>query len=413
MEMGCITTDRRGTKSGALVRRKPMQLARLWIVIGMCCGALAVVGCERTEEHAAASAPTPAVAPPNAALIVLPPDSSQVQQLRVQPVDMVQVPTDEVTAPAKVVLNPNRIARVALPVPGRVTRLLVMLGDAVTQGQPLLTIDSPDAHAAIAAVLQAEATERQAKATLAKAHKDLDRTTRLFEAGAGAKKDVIAAENDHTQAQEALAQAQAMRQQALHKLTLLGLQPSDFGQQIVVRAPFAGKVIEISVGPGDYRSDTSVPLMTIADLSKVWVSADVPEPSLRFVGLGEPVDIEFVAYPGETFHGRVMRVADTLDPQARTLKVHVELANSNGRLRPEMFGRLRHPGALHTLPGLPTAAVVQAYGRSMVFVEQAPGQFERREVVLGARRDDMVPVLSGLSAGERVVVDGAMLLKDR
>jgi len=326
---------------------------------------------------------------------------------------MVQVPTDEVTAPAKVVLNPNRIARVALPVPGRVTRLLVALGDAVTPGQPLLTMDSPEAHAAIAAALQADATERQAKATLAKAQRDLDRTSKLFEVGAGAKKDVEAAHNDHLQAQEALAQAQALRQQALRKLTLLGLHSSDFGQQIVVRAPFAGKVTEISVGPGDYRSDTSAPVLTIADLSKVWVSADVPEPSLRFVGLGEPVDIEFVAYPGETFHGQVARVADTLDPQARTLKVHVELANPDGRLRPEMFGRLRHPGALHTLPGLPPAAVVQAYGRSLVFVEQAPGQFERREVVLGARRGDMVPVLSGLRAGERVVVEGAMLLKDR
>ncbi len=385
----------------------------VWVVIGICCAALAVMGCERAEEHAAAFAQTPGAAPQNAALVVLPPDSPQLQQLHVQPVDKVQVPTDEVTAPAKVVLNPNRIARVALPVPGRVTRLLVVLGDAVTQGQPLLSLDSPDAHAAIAAALQAAATERQAKATLAKARRDLDRTLELFEAKAVAKKDAEAAHNDHTQAQEALVQAQAGQAQAARKLALLGLQPSDFGQQIVVRAPFAGKVIDISVGLGDYRSDTSAPLLTIADLSHVWVSADVPEPSLRFVGLGEHVDIEFVSYPGETFHGRVLRVADTLDPQARTLKVHVELANPNGRLRPEMFGRLRHPGPLHTLPGLPIAAVVQAYGHSMVFVEQATGQFERREVLLGARRGDMVPVLSGLNAGERVVVDGAMLLKDR
>ena len=389
------------------------HLVWTWVVLGLCCSALAVTGCERTEEHAAAHAQTPGAAPQNAAFVVIPPDSPQVQQLRVQLVDMVHVPTDEVTAPAKVVLNPNRIARVALPVPGRVTRLLVTLGDAVTQGQPLLIIDSPDAHGAIAATLQAESTERQAKASLAKAKRDLDRILELFEAKAVAKKEVEAAHNDHTQAQEALAQAQAAREQARRKLTLLGLQPSDFGQQIAVRAPFAGKVIEIGVGPGDYRSDTSAPLLTIADLSKVWVSADVPEPSLRLIGLGEPVDIEFVAYPGETFHGRVARVADTLDPQARTLKVQVELPNPNGRLRPEMFGRLRHPGPLHTLPGLPLAAVVQAYGRSLVFVEQAPGRFERREVVLGARQDDMVPVLSGLSAGERVVVEGAMLLKDR
>ena len=148
----------------------------VWVVIGICCAALAVMGCERTEEQTAAAAPTPAAAPQHTGLVQLPPDSPQVQQLHVQPVDMVDVPTDEVTAPAKVVLNPNRIARVALPVPGRVTRLLVALGDAVTPRQPLLTMDSPDAHAAIAAALQAEATQRQAKATLAKAQRDLDRT---------------------------------------------------------------------------------------------------------------------------------------------------------------------------------------------------------------------------------------------
>ena len=342
--MGCTTTGRRGTKSGARMRRKVRQLARLWVVIGMCCGVLAVVGCERTEARAAASTQTPGAASQNATPVVLPPDSPQVQQLRVQLVDMVDVPTDEVTAPAKAVLNPNRIAHVALPVPGRVTRLLVVLGDTVTQGQPLLTMDSPDAHAAVATALQAEATEHQAKATVAKAQRDLDRTSKLFEIGAGAKKDVEAAHNEHILAQEGLAQAQATHQQALRQLTLLGLQPSDFGQQIVVRAPFAGKVIDISVGPGDYRSDTSTPLLTIADLSTVWVSANVPEPSLRFVGLGEPVDIEFVAYPGETFHGCVAHVADTLDPEAHTVKVHVELANPDGRLRPEMVGRLRHPG---------------------------------------------------------------------
>src|SRR5262245_9466863 len=118
MKMGCTTMDRRETKSRVLARRQARQPVWLWGVIGLCCGALAVVGCERTEEHAAAAAPTPGTAPQNAALVVLPPDSPQVQQLRVQSVDIVPVPTDEVTAPAKVVLNPNRIARVALPVPG-------------------------------------------------------------------------------------------------------------------------------------------------------------------------------------------------------------------------------------------------------------------------------------------------------
>jgi len=399
---------------GALVRCKPVNLAKIWIVIGMCCGALIVMGCERSEERAATALPhTPEVAPPDAGLVQIPLDSPQLQQLRVQTADMVPVPTDEVTAPAKVGLNPNRVGRVALPVAGRITRVLVVLGDAVTQGQPLLTVDSPDVDAAIAAALQAEATERQAKATLAKAKTDLDRTLELFEAKAAAKKDVVGAQNDYTQAHEALLQAQAAREQAVRKLTLLGLHPSDFGQKIVVRAPIAGKVIDLSLAPGEYRSDTSTPLMTIADLSTVWVSADVPEPSIRFIRLGEPVEIGLLAYPGETFRGRVARMADTLDTQTRALKVHVELSNPEGRLRPEMFGTLRHSGALHPLPALPTTAIIQEYGHSTVFIERAPGQFERREVTLGARQGDSVPVLSGLRMEDRVVVAGSMLLKDR
>src|SRR6267143_4759589 len=134
-EMGHTTAGRRGTTIGALVRCKPVNLASTWLVIGMCCGALAVMGCERTEERATALSHTTEGAPQRAGLVQIPLDSPQLQQLRVQTADMVHVPTDEVTAPAKVVLNPNRIGRVALPVAGRITRVLVVLGDAVTQGQ--------------------------------------------------------------------------------------------------------------------------------------------------------------------------------------------------------------------------------------------------------------------------------------
>jgi cobalt-zinc-cadmium efflux system membrane fusion protein len=151
--------------------------------------------------------------------------------------------------------------------------------------------------------------------------------------------------------------------------------------------------------------------MTIADLSTVWMSSDVPEPSIRFVRVGEEVEITLVAFPGEVLRGRVARIADTLDAQTRTLKVHVELPNPSGRFRPEMFGSIRHAGSMRSLPVVPLAAIVQEYGRNIVFVELAPGRFERRQVTTGPRRGDVVAVLSGLQANERVVVDGAMLLK--
>jgi cobalt-zinc-cadmium efflux system membrane fusion protein len=186
-----------------------------------------------------------------------------------------------------------------------------------------------------------------------------------------------------------------------------------FRQHVLVRAPISGKVLELSVAPGEYRNDTNAPLMSIADLSRVWVSADVSEPQIAAIHVGDPVTITLVAFPERDFAGRVTRIADVVDPQTRTVKVHVELPNAQGRLRPDMFGSIRHAGPRRRVPVLPLAAVVQQYGRTVVFMERGPGRFERREVVLGARADDRVAVLKGAEAGERIVIDGAVLLKDR
>jgi cobalt-zinc-cadmium efflux system membrane fusion protein len=162
--------------------------------------------------------------------------------------------------------------------------------------------------------------------------------------------------------------------------------------------------------PGEFRNDTSASLMTIADLSTVWVAADVPESYIRFVQIGEPVEINLVAYPGETFEGRVMRIADTVDPQTRTIKVRAEMQNPQERLRPEMFGSIHHIEAKKTVPIVPVGAIVQGDEHPMVFVEQAPGQFRQTSVTIGKRTGELAPILSGVRAGERVVVDGVMLL---
>jgi cobalt-zinc-cadmium efflux system membrane fusion protein len=171
--------------------------------------------------------------------------------------------------------------------------------------------------------------------------------------------------------------------------------------------------MELSVAPGEYRTDTAASLMTIADLSRVWVSAEVAEPAIGSIRVGDRVVITLVAFPGQELAGHVARIADVVDPQTRTVKVHVLLPNPGGRLRPDMFGSLRHAGASRQVPVVPLAAVVREYGRSVVFVERAPGRFARREVELGTRAGTRVAVLSGLSVGESVVVDGAVLLKDR
>src|SRR2546426_12686686 len=106
-------------------------------------------------------------------------------------------------------------------------------------------------------------------------------------------------------------------------------------------------------------------------------------------------------------------MADGLDPQTRTLKVYVEMANPQGRFRPEMFGTIRHAGALRSLPVIPRSAVVQEYGRAVVFVERAPGQFERRDITLGSAAGRSPPVLTPVPAGGAGGAECALRHEDR
>ena len=361
--------------------------------------------------------PSAAARPPNATsrtdVVTIPPDSPQAKQMHVEPVRAVDVPVDEVVAPGKVIINPNRSSKLLLPIAGRIVGVMAQLGDSVSQGQPLVAVESPDADAAVAAYQQAEAVERQAQATLTKAQTEAGRARDLYDAQAMSQRDLVAAQNDLAQAKAALETAHAGVEQARRKLEVLGLNAKDFHQRTFARAPIAGKVLEISVAPGEYRNDTSAPLMTIADLGTVWMSSDVPESAIRLIHVGVRVTITLVAYPGETFSGRVMRIADVVDPQTRTIKVYVELPNPQGRLRPEMFGNIRHTEGMRVLPIVPVSALVQEYGKSVVFLERGPGQFERREVTIGTRSGDVAPVLSGVQAGDRIIVDGAVLLKGR
>ena len=318
---------------------------------------------------------------------------------------------DEVVAPGKVELNPNRVSRVLMPLPGRIRRVLVHLGDAVVEGQPVLSVESPDVATAFAASRQSQAQLAQSRSSAHKAQADVARLRTLYQHHAVARKDLLAAENDVAQSQAAVEQARASLDAASRRLDFLGLKPAAPGDDLTVRAPLSGKVLDIAVAPGEYRNDTNAALLTIADLSTVWMAADVPESSIRFVELGEAVHVELGAYPGELFHGRVMRIADTVDPQSRTIKVQAEIPNPHGRLRPEMFGEFRHDHGARLCPAVPAPAVLFRGGQDTVMVESSPGRYREVAVTTGKPQHGFVPVLEGLHPGQRVVVDGAILLR--
>jgi len=373
------------------------------------CGLLMSAACGSRAATPNAEAVASAAGGPESVLI--PAGSPMLRQITRQAVGVADLPTDEVIAPGRIEANPNRVSKVTLPVAGRITTVLVKAGDAVTKDQPLLTMASPDADAAISAFLSAGAAVTQAQAALGKAQADFDRASDLFDHNAVAKKDVQAADSALAQAKGGVQQSQATREQAERRLAVLGLASSDFKQEVVLRSPLSGKVLELSVVPGEFRNDMSASVMTIADLSTVWVTSQVPESYIRFVQVGERVEINLVAYPGETFDGRVARIADIVDPQTRTVKVQAEMRNPQGRFRPEMFGSIHHIESIAQMPVVPAGAIVRSGNRTIVFVEESPGRFVERVVTLGKPAGASVRIISGVKPGDTIVVDGVMLLQ--
>lgn len=389
-----------------------MTFARGFLPGAAVLAALALSSCggePKSEAQDARPAPS-ASAVSRPGYVNIPADSPQLKQIRSEPAATSMVPVGSVSAPGKVEANANRLSHVVLPLTGRITTVLAKIGDFVRQGQPVLTVESTDADAAVSSYTQAQAGVTQAKSVLAKAQTDLDRERDLFENGAVPQKDVLNAQAIVVQAQAAVEQAQAAAEQARRRLQILGIAPGAFGQRVTVNAPISGKVLEMSVVNGEFRNDLSAPLMTIADLSSVWVTSDVPETAIRLIKNGEPVRIELAAYPQETFRGRVTLIGDTVDAQTRTVKVRAELTNPDGRLKPEMFGKIQLAEQTESRPTVPASAVIAADGRSYVWRENGPGAFEKVAVTTGVQVDGRIAILEGLTARDRVVVDGVMLL---
>lgn len=370
--------------------------------------ALALSACKESPVPVAKESKTAPEARPGQ--VEIPADSPQLKQIVSASVEELLVPVGNVNAPAKIEANVNRLSHVVLPLAGRITSVAVKIGDYVNQGQALMTVESPDADAAVANYQQAQSAVTQTRSALAKAQTDLDRVKDLFENGAVPQKDVLNAQAVLVQAQTQVEQAVATMEQTRGRLKILGIAGGSYGQKVNIYAPLSGKVLEMSVVNGEFRNDLSTPLLTIADLSSVWVSSDVAETAIRLVKTGEAVAIELSAYPNETFRGKVTLISDLVDPQTRTVKVRAELANPGGRFKPEMFGNMRLTAENELRPTVPASAVIATDGKSVVWREMKKGSYEKVAVTTGERVGSRITILSGLSAKDTVVVDGVMLL---
>ena len=300
--------------------------------------------------------------------------------------------------PAAVEADPARVANILAPLTGRVAALKVALGQRVKQGQVLAVIASGD-------LAQAYADDDKARDALDLASKALDRARGVREAGGAANKDLEAAQSAYTQ---------ALAEQSRAHARLLSLNGAGAGRtrQLVLTAPQSGVVTTLAIAAGVQVSDPTAVLMTVTNVERVFVTANVAEGDVGRIALGTDAEIALTAYPGQTLHGKVAELNAVLEPDTRRQKVRIALANNDGRLMPNMYATVKI--AVPSAGGVfvPQSALLMNNDSTSVLVEVRPWIFQRRAVQIGDETDTAARVLSGLAAGERVVVKGGVLLND-
>jgi len=354
-------------------------------------GYFASFALHRPEPAARVAAPTR-----EPGVLTFPAGAPQLSALRIATTEDAPLPLAE-PLNARIAYNENATSRVGSPIAGRVISLHAQPGDTVKAGDALLELDSPELAAAVADLRKASADEtRKALA--------LDRAARLHEGGVVSRKDLESAEAD-------AAQARAETQRARLRLRNLSPSAGEAGG-FSLRAPIGGVVADRKVNPGaEVRPDLPDPLFTITDPSRLWVLIDLPERALAKVTPKQSVVIEVDAYPDERFSATIERIGQVIDPATRRVQVRAAIGNADGRLKPEMYARATLLGAEGTRAvRIPNTALVTERLNSYVFVERAPGVFERRTVTLAFQDPNASYVATGLKADERVVVAGAVLL---
>jgi cobalt-zinc-cadmium efflux system membrane fusion protein len=302
--------------------------------------------------------------------------------------------------PGVVEADPARTAAVIPQLGGRVIDLKVRLGDRVVKGQVLVLLDSAD-------LAQAYAEYDKAADAFKLNERNLARQQEQSKIGVVSDRDLDQAKSDHAQTEAEYTRARA-------RLRLLDAPIDSRGPalQLAVRAPVGGSITALSVTPGSTINDPTQPLMTIADLSTVWVTAMVPEKDIGTVAKGQEADVRLVAYPDRSLRGKVLFIGDVIEPDSRRNKIRIAFANADYALKPNMFATVTLIGPAQSLVVLPSSSLLMNNDRTSVFVATAPWTFERRTVELQLEDGSSVAIRSGVSAGEQVVVKGGILLND-
>lgn len=311
-----------------------------------------------------------------------------------------------VRVPARVEVDEQRVARIGAAVTGRLTEIRAEMGQRVRRGDVLATLHSAELSSSQLAYLKAVSQEGlQLRA--------VTRAKLLFES------DVISSAELQKRESELL-QAQAERQTSHDQLKVLGMIEADINKLTETRsvhslssviATLDGAVIERKVTQGQVVQPADA-LFTIADLSHVWLVAEIPEQQAGLVKTGGVTEAEISALVDQEIKGKLIFVSDTVKPDTRTVTVRMDVENAERLIKPGMLASMLIRGAPHKRVMLPVVAVVREENRDYVFVQLDAHRFQLRQIKLGPESNGVAPVLEGLLEGEKIVTDGAFHLNN-
>ncbi|MGH9688903.1 MAG: efflux RND transporter periplasmic adaptor subunit [Candidatus Acidiferrales bacterium] len=325
---------------------------------------------------------------------------SHVQVVTVEPTTL----TRHLRLTGSVTYNAFKTTSVITQVGGPVARILVVPGEHVTAGQPMLQVSSPDYSQLLDTYLKARDTYRVANINYARAQD-------LYQHNAIAQRDLLQAESDRDQAQADLnASEQSLKILGVKDPDGLAKAPSS--ADIPVLAPISGEVVERMVSPGQVVQAGQTQAFTISDMRTVWVLANVYQGDLAYVHQGDNVVVQTDAYP-QNFHGTISYISAALDPNTRTLQARIVVDNPSEKLKKDMYcTAVITAGVIRKAIAVPDAAVLRDdQNNPFVYVLSGTHEFGRRPITIGNSQDGKTQVLSGLAPGDKVVGSGSLFLQ--
>jgi membrane fusion protein, heavy metal efflux system len=327
-------------------------------------------------------------------------------------------------AVGQIAFNEDASTVVLTPFTGRVTRVIAKIGDVVKPGDALFEVDSPEVVQAQTDLISALHGLEKARTTLLVAQRQAERTARLLADKAISVRETEQARNDQAVAESDLKTAEGTLHSARNRLRVfIGRDQAEVDRLereriinplVTVNSPIEGTVIARKVGPGQYvRADAGDSLYGIANLSTMWLKANVPEVDIPLISVGQELEVKVTALPDRTFKAQVIAIGAASDASTRRVVVRSEIPNPGHVLKSEMFASFKiSTNAGEDAPSVPPEAVVWDGEQAAVWVEREPMVLQRRKIKVGMEQDGRLQVRDGLESGEQVVSRGAIFVQN-